>query len=348
MIQPFRYTCAMEVSILQARSRMVTATRDFFLSRGYLETDTPALAPSLIPESCLEVFATEYVHPTKGRRPLYLIPSPEIWMKKVIAETGRSVFQLCKSWRNAESVSRIHNPEFTMLEYYGVGLSSSDNIRLTEELFAALATDETPPQARPPFRVMSMKEAWHEFAHTDLDALAEPEAMREACRERGLLVPKDAPWEDAFNILFLSFVEPALPQDQPLVLNEYPAGIECLAMDIPGTTYKERWELYVSGIEIANCFTEMASSDAVRAYFASQSEKKRQALVPHHIDDSYASIFEHFPPCSGVAVGFDRLLMVLLGKRSLAEVMLFPFESFPETEQASLETLRNAAMHDSW
>lgn len=315
----------MDISILKARSRMVSITRDFFLSRGYIETDTPALAPSLIPEACLEVFATEYVHPTRGRMPLYLIPSPEIWMKKVIAETGQSVFQICKSWRNAESISRIHNPEFTMLEYYGVGLSSADNIRLTEELFAALITSDTPSQVQPPFRIMSMNEAWHEFAHADLEALTEPEAMREACRERGLLVPKDASWEDAFNILFLSLVEPALPQDKPLVLNEYPKGIECLAKDIPGTMYKERWELYVSGIEIANCFTEMASPDAVRAFFASQSAKKHKALVPHLIDYSYASIFEHFPPCSGVAVGFDRLLMVMQGKSSLAEVMLFPF-----------------------
>lgn len=307
---------------------MVSAIREFFLSRDYLETDTPALAPSLIPESCLEVFATEYVHPTEKSRELYLIPSPEIWMKRVIAETGKSVFQLCKAWRNAESRSRIHNPEFTMLEYYGVGLSSGDNIRLTEELFSALATDATPSRARGPFRVMSMREAWREFAHADLDALGEPEAMRAACRERGLLIPADASWEDAFNVLFLSLVEPALPQDRPLALDCYPTGIECLAADIPGTGYKERWELYVDGIEIANCFTEMANPAAVRAYFASQSAKKRDALVPHRVDDSYASIFEHFPPCSGVAVGFERLMMVLLGKKSIAEVLLFPFEEF--------------------
>jgi lysyl-tRNA synthetase class 2 len=315
----------MDIEIMQARSRMVTALREFFLSRGYLEVDTPALAPSLIPESCLEVFATEYVHPTEKSRSLYLIPSPEIWMKKVIAATGRSVFQLCKAWRNAESISRIHNPEFTMLEYYGVGLTSDDNIGLTEELFDALADEKTPPQARPPFRVMSMREAFSEFAHADLDALAEPESMRAACRERGLLVASDASWDDAFNVLFLSLVEPALPQDRPLVLDRYPAGIECLAADIPGTMYKERWELYVDGIEIANCFTEMANPEAVRRYFSSQGTKKKAALVPHRIDDSYASIFEHFPPCSGVALGFERLMMVLLGKRSIADVLLFPF-----------------------
>jgi lysyl-tRNA synthetase class 2 len=326
----------MDIEILQARSRMVSILREFFLSRGYLETDTPALAPSLIPESCLEVFATEYVHPTEKSRPLYLIPSPEIWMKKVIAATGRSVFQLCKAWRNAESISRIHNPEFTMLEYYGVGLSSDDNIGLTEELFAALADEKTPARARPSFRVMSMREAWSEFARADLDALVGPEAMRAACRERGLLVPPDASWEDAFNILFLSLVEPALPRDRPLVLDRYPAGIECLAADIPGTMYKERWELYVDGIEIANCFTEMANPAAVRRYFSSQSAKKLDALVPHRIDDSYASIFEHFPPCSGVALGFERLMMVLLGEKSIGDVLLFPFEGFPADLQGCL------------
>lgn len=310
---------------METRSRLITRTREFFLSRGYLETDTPALAPSLIPESCLEVFATDYVHPIEGKTPLYLIPSPEIWMKRIIAQTGKSVFQICKSWRNAESRSRIHSPEFTMLEYYGVGLSSTDNIKLTEALFAELKSESTPIQAQPPFRVMSMKEAWAEFAHADLDSLNTVEAMRDACRQRDLLVSQTTSWEDAFNIIFLSLVEPALPQDRPLVLNEFPAGIECLAKDIPGTMYKERWELYVSGIEIANCFTEMASPAAVRSYFNSQSEKKKNALVPHNVDAGYADIFEHFPPCSGVAVGFDRLLMILTGKKDIADVQYFPF-----------------------
>jgi len=318
----------MNPDMMRARSRMVTLTREFFLARGYLETDTPALAPSLIPESCLEVFATEYVHPRTPRRPLYLIPSPEIWMKRVIAQTGQSVFQLCKAWRNAESVSPIHSPEFTMLEYYGVGHSRIDNIRLTEELFGALALPDTPERALPPFRVMSMAEAWHEFARADLGSLAEPEAMRAACRERGLLVPENAAWEDAFNILFLSLVEPALPRDRPLVLDQYPAGVECLAADIAGTGYKERWELYTDGIEIANCFTEMADPRAVRAYFSSQTAKKAEALVPHAVDSDYASVFEHFPPCSGVAIGFERLMMVLLGKTRIDEVTLFPFETF--------------------
>ena len=318
----------MKIETMRARSRLVTLTRDFFLSRHYLETDTPALSPTLIPESCLEAFATNFVHPYKAGYPLYLVPSPEIWMKRIIASTGSSVFQLCKSFRNAESLSRIHNPEFTMLEYYTVGANSRDNIALTEELFATLATDETPSTAKPPFRRVTMAEAFSDLAGLDLGRLGETETIIEAARAKELLVNEAASWEEAFNIIFLSLVEPALPIDKPLILDEYPAGIECLAADIPGKPFKERWELYVRGIEIANCFTEMGKPRAVEAYFASQGSKKLQSLVPHRIDPGYPEIFANFPPCSGVAVGFDRLAMVLLGLGDIDEAIPFPFASF--------------------
>jgi len=322
----------MTIQTMKARSRLVSLTREFFLSRGYLETDTPALSPSLIPESCLEVFETRFVHPYQQGFPLYLIPSPEVWMKRIIAETGQNVFQLCKSFRNAESSGRIHNPEFTMLEYYTVGADSHYNIGLTEELFSALAPaldgEDTPAQARPPFVRMTMAEAFWELAGLDLDALHEIQPMREALAAKGLIAPAEAPWEDLFNVLFLSCVEPTLPGDHPLVLDEYPKEIECLARDIPGRPSKERWELYVSGMEVANCFAEMATPEAVAAYFASQSEKKRDALVPHNVDCGYPQVFAGFPPCSGVAIGFDRLCMALLGLHTIDEVLYFPFSAF--------------------
>lgn len=318
----------MDVEVIEARSRLVTATRDFFLSRGYLETDTPALSPSLIPESCLEVFETKFVHPFKSGFPLYLAPSPEVWMKKIIASTGRNVFQLCKTFRNAESIGRIHNPEFTMLEYYTVGATSHDNIALTEDYFRSLTGKGSPACARPPFRRMTMTEAFSEFAGIDLTKMVSSEDMIAAARTRELMVSDDTLWEDAFNIVFLTLVEPFLPDDRPLVLEEYPAQVECLARIIPGTTFRERWELYIRGIEIANCYTEEDNPDSVRRYFESQAAKKAAALVPHAVDMEYATLFEKFPPCSGVAIGFDRLAMVLLGKTDIAEVLSFPFSIF--------------------
>jgi lysyl-tRNA synthetase class 2 len=315
----------MNASLLRARSLVITATRDFFLSRDYLETDTPILSPSLIPESCLEVFRTEFVHPLSGSADLYLAPSPELWMKRVIAETGASVFQVCKCFRNAESIGRIHNPEFTMLEYYGVGSSSEDNIALTEELFAACTLPETPPEARPPFRTMSMAQAFGELAALDLAALQDRDSLIEALRGKGLVVPDGTSWEDAFNVAFLSLVEPCLPQDRPLALTYYPRQIECLARSIPGTPWKDRWELYARGMELANCYAEETDETSVRAYFEKERERKARALVPHIVDMDYPELFRSFPPCSGVAMGFDRFVALLTGASSIDEVLLFPF-----------------------
>ncbi|TFG83635.1 MAG: hypothetical protein E4H20_05010, partial [Spirochaetales bacterium] len=154
----------MDENFIRERSRVVTSIRSFFLSRDYLETDTPILCPAPIPESCLELFPTRFDNPFSGSVDLWLAPSPEVWMKQVIAEKKASVFQVCKCFRNAESVGRIHNPEFTMLEFYTVGARSKDSVAITEELFRACAGPETPAANLPPFRLMSMAQAFHELA----------------------------------------------------------------------------------------------------------------------------------------------------------------------------------------
>jgi lysyl-tRNA synthetase class 2 len=318
----------MRAQTINERSRLARSTRDFFLSRDYLEVDTPILSPNLIPESCLEIFSTEFVKPFSHSIPLYLVPSPEIWMKKIIAETKRNVFQIGRAFRNAESMGKYHNPEFTMLEYYTINATSKDNIGLTESLFQSLSVQDTPSYAKPPFRRMTMAEAFREFACLDLDSLIDEGSMVEALKAKGLIVPTNPSWEEAFNVLFLSLVEPALPMDRPLVLDEYPSGIECLAKDIPGTPYKERWELYVRGIEVANCYSEQTDFNAASSYFITQQEKKSLGLIPHQVDMAYPSLLASLPPSSGVAIGFDRLAMVLLECEKIEDVMFFPFSSF--------------------
>jgi len=312
----------MDMHAAECRSRLKTATRAFFLGRGYLELDTPLLAPSLIPESCLEVFRTEYLDPFRGREELYLVPSPEVWMKPAIASWRRDVFQLSKCFRNCESRGRLHSPEFTMLEYYTLGLDADGAVPLTEEFLRSVLPDDAPAALRPPFRRMGMDQAFREFAGLELGTLMDEEAIGEAARSRGLLVPPEAAWEDAFNQLFLSLVEPRLPQDRPLVLERFPARIECLAADIPGTPWKERWELYALGMELANTYTEAADPAAVRASFIKEdARKKAKAAVPHRVDMDYPRLFEDFPACAGVALGFDRLLMAVLGARDIREVL---------------------------
>ena len=317
----------MDIEMLRFRSRVVSALREFFLERDYLELDTPALSPAPLPESCLEVFPTRFEHPFLGGLDLWLLPSPEVWMKQFIARYRHSVFQLCKSWRNAESIGRIHNPEFTMLEYYGVGNDATASIKLTEELFTACAGPETPTQCRPPFRVMTMQEAFVDLAGIDLEALVEDEALAAAVRAKGLPVPAGQSWEDTYNQAFVNWVEPALPQDKPVVLRYYPARVECLAADIPGTPWKDRWELYSGGVELANCYTELADSAAVLANMRKEAARKQRQRFPHRVDYDYAKLFDDFPLCSGVAMGFERFLLALSGKKHLKDLLLYPFQA---------------------
>jgi lysyl-tRNA synthetase class 2 len=129
----------MDIELLRERAEIIRKTRAFFDTRDYLETDTPLLSPDLIPESCLEVFRAERILPGRAeKKPYWLIPSPEIWMKRLIARHRTSMYQICKCFRNGESTGRLHSPEFTMLEYYTMNADYNDSLALTEELLSSL------------------------------------------------------------------------------------------------------------------------------------------------------------------------------------------------------------------
>jgi lysyl-tRNA synthetase class 2 len=337
---------------IRARSVLTAAIRSFFAHKNYLEVETPLLAPALIPEPAIEVFKTRFEHPYRPARDLYLVPSPELWMKRLSAAGLGNIFQICKAFRNAESIGSIHNPEFTILEYYTADANYLDSLTLTEELFTRLARTReekltTPPQTggprteapfAPPFRRMSMAQAFNEYAGLDLAALAPgdaasaPEAAAAlTAKARSLGLPSQAgdTWEEAFNRVFAGVVEPALPKNKTLAILDYPREVRCLAKDIPGTPWNERWELYINGIETANCFTEETNPAKVAAYFREETERKKTALVPHRIDEDFIKLYQTSQnaarPCSGAAIGLDRLFMAILETASIGGVIFFPF-----------------------
>ena len=121
----------MDLELFEQRAKIIRHIRSFFYEKNYLELDTPLLSPDLIPESCLEVFETLASHPNGSKSPLWLIPSPEIWMKKFITRNPVNVFQICKCFRNGESSGFMHNREFTMLEYYTMNTGYMDSLALT-------------------------------------------------------------------------------------------------------------------------------------------------------------------------------------------------------------------------
>ena len=319
----------MDIELLRERAGIIRNVRAFFDRRDYLETDTPLLAPDLIPESCLEVFETRWLSPRGSQQPdksYWLIPSPEIWMKRLIARHGVNLYQICKCFRNGESSGRQHNPEFTMLEYYTMNANYLDSLEITEELFSFLSP---PGDLRPPFIRLTMEEAFWKWAGFDLYAAAQkPGAMAEEARRLGLKSPDGLSVQELYDIIFIHTVEPQLKQEKPVALLDYPAFVPCLAKKSSSGKTVERWELYARGLELANCFSEETRPQEVRRFFESEkAEKEKTALVRHNVDEDYWKIFasekKPFPECSGVAMGLDRLIMLLCGRSTIDSVLPF-------------------------
>ncbi|MDR0586149.1 MAG: LysR family transcriptional regulator [Treponema sp.] len=353
----------MDSERLTARARIIREIRAFFDAKNYLETDTPLLSPDLIPESCLEVFQTELLRPQGSRtagQKLYLVPSPEIWMKKLIARHRVSMYQICKCFRNGEQEGRLHNPEFTMLEYYTMDADYLDSLSVTEELFGRLleifggpdtgqscrtgglpgndpAGDGLPCEnlnLAPPFLRITVEEAFRRWAGFPLAETAAKgkSALRAETRRLGLEPPPDLDIPALYDLIFIHAVENQLPKDRPVALIDYPAFVPCLAQEKTtpdGNSVRERWELYVNGIELANCYSEETSPEKVRDFFVQETAKKEQsALVRHKVDVDYWKTFtlangKTFPRCSGTAMGLDRLIMALTGASSIDSVIPF-------------------------
>lgn len=334
--------------MLQFRSNCIAAVRSFFSSRGYLEVDTPALAPALIPETCLEVFRTDYLIPFREDEttsvPLFLVPSPETYIKRLIADHGVSLFQVSKCYRNVESVGRIHSPEFTMLEYYTMNGDYLDSLDLTESLFdflmgAVFSPELVPDRLSPPFLRLTMDEAFSRYAGFSLAECPQSADLGRHAARLGLgdeSALSERAWDDLYELILVHAVEPALPRDKPVAILDYPARVPCLAGE--RSTWrrkpdgsqcewrtKERWELYANGAELANCYTEERDPHTIRAYLESEGQlKSKTARVPHPVAADFAEVCARMPPCSGVAVGLDRLIMVLAGRSSLDSILPFP------------------------
>jgi lysyl-tRNA synthetase class 2 len=315
-----------DLEMLQRRAFIIRQVRSFFDNKNYLELDTPLLCGDLIPESCLEVFETTRLFPRGSKKesaPLWLIPSPEIWMKKIIERHKTNVYQICKCFRNGESTGHLHNPEFTMLEYYTMGASYMDSLSLTEELFAFLAQKTENPLLNPPFDRITVAQAFEKWAEFDLFDAAEKQGGLEAqARWLGLDPMPNLPAGTLYDLIFIHAVEPKIKAQKPVALTDYPAFVPCLAKKSNNGRTCERWELYYNGIELANCYSEETNTKKVKEFFNNESaEKEETALVRHKVDHDYWKIFENFPCCSGVALGMDRLIMALTGRSTIDSVL---------------------------
>lgn len=330
------------------RSRLFAETRAFLSAAGYLEVDVPVLAPTLIPEGHLEVFETAFLHPyvdPPRRSPLYLTPSPEVYLKRLLAAGWPSLFAISRAFRNAEAVGPQHNPEFTMLEFYTRRARAEDSIPLMagllDHLLRSLEDELEAYRARRRRRPLpellrggaerlaaeraGVDELMRRHAGLPAGWAESMERLQAAARGVGVLPSEAESFESLFNRIFVHFVEPALPREGLCFVTDYPAAVPTLARDVEERPWSERWELYLCGLEVANCYTEETRPDRVAAFFHTEHAKKQSSLVPHPSDPAYPDLFgESSEPLSGVAVGMDRLLMAVLGAKEIKEVMVFP------------------------
>lgn len=308
---------------LQARAKLLADIRRFFQQAGVLEVETPACSFHATTDPALESFRLDYNGPGAEGRPLYLHTSPEFPMKRLLAAGCGAIYQICRVFRNGER-GRLHNPEFSLLEWYRPGF---DHHRLMEEV-AALVNAVLPVPR--PVEGFSYGEVFQHHLGLDPHHLTDDE-LRNVARANIegaadlALEGRDA-WLD---LLLTHCIEPHLGRGHLCFIYDYPASQASLArvrLDDPPVA--ERFELYMEGMELANGFRELADAKEQRRRFENDLERRRcDGLAEMPLDEQLLTALEAgLPDCAGVALGLDRLLMQVVGARRIDEVLAFPLE----------------------
>jgi lysyl-tRNA synthetase class 2 len=328
----------------RARARLAAETRRLLGALAYEEVETPTLVPAPGMEPHLAPFETPFRPEGGGApRPLWLITSPEYAMKRLLAGGFERIFQLSRVFRNGE-LSATHNPEFTMLEFYRAGTDyrgiMADLERLIEGAARALGPGGAAHVERQghridlaaPFERLTVQEAFRRHAGVDLAGCqGDADRLRAAARAAGHDAgPDGEPFDDAFFRLMLTAVEPRIGVTRPTFLVDWPASMAALStVKADDRRWAERFELYAGGLELANGFTELHDPAEQRARLLEEQDLRRRLGRPVlPLDEPFLAALAHMPDAGGVAVGFDRLLMLLTGAPSIADVLLFPAAGF--------------------
>jgi lysyl-tRNA synthetase class 2 len=296
--------------VLLRRRDATRAIRRFFDDAGFTEVETPVVVRSPGLELHLEALEVSGLG-----EPRWLQTSPEYHMKRLLAAGMSNIYQLCKTFRRDEQGS-LHQPEFTMLEWYRAHAGSEEMMRDTEQLASAVAhellgTTRIPGidggvDLAPPWQRLTVREAFERHASTPYAAL-----LRD---------------EEAFFRALIDEVEPQLGRGRPTLLTRYPAGMAALARVCPDDpSVADRFEAYVDGVELCNGFGELIDAAEQRRRLLADAARRRSLGKPAYpIDERFLAALEHgIPPSGGNALGVDRLIMLVLGIREIAGVVAF-------------------------
>jgi lysyl-tRNA synthetase class 2 len=325
---------------LSLRSRVLMGVRCFFHKRGFLEIDAPALVPLPGMEPHLDPMKVE-AGLGQGETPVfYLHTSPEYCMKKLLSAGLDRIYCLGHVFR-AEELSQTHNPEFTLLEWYRAAEDYDSMMCDCEELVVHLADmlgkgpkllrgSSEPLHLEPPWPRITVWEAMKEHARVDLEDVGGLEDLIDIAHEKGYHeVDSSWPWEDVFYKIFLQEVEPNLPRNRPFFLVDYPLEMASLARRKPGAArWAERFELYAGGLELANGFSELTDPlEQEKRLWAERRQRQELGKETFPVDYSFLQALRlGMGQAAGVALGVDRLIMLLSGTTRIREVLPFPME----------------------
>jgi lysyl-tRNA synthetase class 2 len=288
---------------LQTRARLIQCIRDFFIHRDFLEVETPVRIPSPAPEEHIEAIRSE---------DWFLQTSPELAMKRMLAAGYPRIFQISKCFRAGER-GRLHLPEYTMLEWYVAGFDYRELMNQCEGMIwsvtlemslEAFVRQDRKIQADPPWERVTVAQAFSQHA---------PMSVEEALAQ------------DNFDEMLVEHIEPKLGFNRPTFLYDYPAELASLArLKEDNQSVGERFELYIGGLEIANGFSELTDANEQRKRFE-EALKKRAAKnrARYDMPEKFLRSLDDLPPCAGIALGVDRLVMLCTGADRIDDVVAF-------------------------
>jgi elongation factor P--(R)-beta-lysine ligase len=326
--------------LLLLRGRIKAGFRAHFEAQGFTEVECGALAVSPGNEAHLHAFATEALTTAGVPRRLYLHTSPEFAAKKLLAAGETRIFDFARVFRNRER-GALHAPEFTMLEWYRAA-EPYETIQADCLALVARAADIAGAKAfhyrdrtcdpRAPAQRLTVADAFTYHAGLDLLSTLSPsgegdrDALATRARRAGFAVADHDNWSDIFSKVLVAAVEPRLGSGAPTLLVEYPRCEAALARAVPrDPRVAERFELYACGVELANGFGELTDPVEQRARFEAEMDEKQRIYGERYpIDEDFLAALEHMPQASGVALGFDRLVMLATGAPRIDDVLWTP------------------------
>lgn len=317
---------AADWSVLVKRADFMRQVRQFFYERKVTEVDTHLLSQFGVTDCHLNNLTTEFKYPlASGNRTLYLQTSPEYAMKRILAAYGKDIYQLSHVVRDDE-IGRFHNPEFTLLEWYRVGY---DDIQLIAEVSELLAELCDAPEAK----IITYQQCFIDYLGEDPLTTSGVESIRQQLIEQPALtdwMSKEADENTILQVAFSELIEGQFPAEIPVCVTEFPKSQAALAkIDQHNPRVSRRFEFYYQGVELANGYNELADPAEQRLRFDQDNQRRTQLNLPTQPEDTrlLAALESGFPACSGVALGFDRLLMIACGAKSITEVLPFSIQT---------------------